>query len=360
MMRIIKYFCVFSVVAAISSCEENEIVIPFTESDNLLTFPTYPSLGASFTEIDPVVVPINVGGSVTSVEVRSEDGSMNFGSVAISSGEGSFETSLSELGITVAGSSADLRFVVTEASGDEVRYPFTVSTTDPIALTAPEGVVQNGEAYFFNFEADAAIADISDVSVLQKVGAAGIYAPVAGEFTTSDSVGIVGANYMVGDSVFTQVSITGNGLTSTAEAFTVVGAYTFANESEEEIQLDNASPAYDLVAASDTIVGAPTADIEFTLGPLNLVGFQSGNGTTFVPVDEEDANDVYAAGNQVAIEALYEAGTPVSEVIDVEEDDTFVYRTMRGEEAIYGIIRITDVERTNDDDSDSLAFTYKY
>ena len=343
------------IVVAISGCEENETVVPFSESESLLTFSSHPTSEASFTEIDPVVIPINVAGNASSVEVRDESGA-SVGTVSISSGEGTFTTALTDLGIEAAGSSADLRFVVTEPDGREVRYPFTVNTIAPVSISAPGELLQNQVPAFFNFEVSTENTEVSNITVEQKTGAAGTYTPFADEFTATDSVGIMGINYSVGDTVFVRVSATSEGLTSASEASAVVGTSTFANESEE-VQLSSDMPAYDLVAATDTVVGSPAADVTFVLGDMNQVGFQSTNGATFVSTDD---SDIYDNADQVATQSLYESGTPASAVVDVEEGDTFIYQTTRDGAVAYGIIRITDVSRTNDDDGDSFAFTHKY
>ena len=351
-----------STVLLISACEteeyfngelvDPEVVISFPNAGGLEPF------GASFTELDDVSVDLAVEGGASAVTVGVTGGE-DVGSVDIANGTGTFTATPAALEVPNAGDALQLRFSAPLPDGGTTTRLFNVNITDPITLSPTLFIQQNATNNYVVFAVETAGASIDGITVMTGTGEelTAATAPAGGWNAAGDSIAVVGANYEVGDTVAISVTATSGDKTTTNQTSAIVRTFAFENESPE-VALDSVGAGYDLVAGGASAAGVDTTDVELSVNELNQIQLLSQNGTGFVAV-----SGLYETGDRVAIQEAYDGGTPAAITGDLEEGDELVYRTERtvGDEVqvYYGIIQITDVNRTNEG-NDSLSLRYKF
>lgn len=123
-INLLIIFGIFSILLLTVGCGEDEgQVLPYTESENDISFPDYPNNTVTFTSLDRVIVNVSVDGPASSLDVSS--GGQSFGTVNLSGGTGTFDASLEDLGIS-AGESILLEFSADEG-GSTVKRLFSVN-----------------------------------------------------------------------------------------------------------------------------------------------------------------------------------------------------------------------------------------
>lgn len=113
---------------------------------------------------------------------------------------------------------------------------------------------------------------------------------------------------------------------------------------------------FDLVSNEIVAASAYTSGFQMVHIVMTSIGFESSNGALFVAADAS----VYDNMDIAQAKALFEAGPQESGFSDVEDGDVFVYKTMRGSVAHYGIIKITGAFLTGNGEGDYLEFEYLY
>ena len=361
-MKLYAILFLLSTALLISACETDEyfngelvdpeVVISFPNAGGLEPF------GDAFTELDDVSVDLAVEGNVSTVTVGVVGGD-DVGSVDIAGGTGTFTATPAALGVPGAGDGLQLRFTAALPDGGTTSRLFDIEITDPVTISPPIFIQQNSVQNYVSFSVATAGAPVEDITVAVGTGdeLTTVAAPSGGWNAEGDSLAIVGANYEAGDTVAVNVTANSGASTTTSQTSAIVRPYTFANESEE-IAFDSVGAGYDLVAGGASVAGADTTDIELSVDALNQIQILSQNGTGFV-----ETTGLYEGGNIVAIREAYDSGTPTTITGDLEEGDEFIYRTERtvdGETQVYyGIVQVTDVNRTNEGD-DSLSLRYKF
>ena len=342
----------------------------------------------SFSELDPVNFTIQVeNGTASSMLVerlegltstKVELGSKSFGSSTPANGLFTFDKTLVDLGLDKAGATALLLFS-SEIEGKTYWEKLNVSVRNPISIGDPFGyddkgakvakaVTRDGNTLYLDLLVETKSAVIDEINVESKVGSGGEWSPIAlapsgdawGDGGTAtkmtDSIAITGADYFYGDTLFYRVNTTSGALSSTATKQIIIGKWELANLSDN-ITLDNENMAFDLVEEepydedSDLL-----ADIRFVLGAGNMLGFTSDTGAEFVV----STKAVFTSGDRLEIMDIFEESVKLPIIVDVEIDDVFIYRTVREDDVYYGIIRVTNVYRTNTDNTDYFSFEYKY
>ena len=365
MTRLYKILLPFCAIIMAVSCEEAEYFNgELIDPEVVIRFPNaggFEPFGATFTELDNVIIDVAVEGNVSTLTVGITDSTDNFGTVNISNGMGTFEASPEQLGIPDARNEAQLRFTATLPGGGTTTRLFDIEITDPVTIAPPIFIQQNDEDNYLTFSAATDSASIDNITVMvgtDEDALSTVPAPMDGWNAKGDSIAIVGGDYEVGDTVLVNVTASSGSATSSSQSSAIVRTYNFPNESET-IAFDSVGAGYDLVAGGASIAGADTTDIELTVdNTLNTIRISSQNETRFV-----QTSGLYNEGDVVAVREAYEAGMPATASDDLEEGDELIYRTERtvnGETQVYyGIIQITDVNRTNEG-NDSVSLRYRF
>ncbi len=331
-------------------------------SEFLVSSPGYTSLDSqAVIDIDNVshnlktVKITNLGGTLAnnSAFTSSYTGSISIGN----DGKGSITLTEADLGLDGIGASANFQFDATIDGKPFSRY-FTLNEEDPISVTPPDKVVHRDTNYYFHFKIEPVSATVSSVVVQTKVSEQGTYTDVSGSFNAKDSIPINGIDYQVGDTVYVNVIGTAGSKTANTETSLVIKPNSYTNMAS--FTLDSTSMrAYDLVGDSAVTVSDSTADIKLASTSFTggfVLGFSSPNSTLFVKGVASD----YKNADEVAIAAT-DFSSAVTSVAVVSVGDIYIYKTMRGTTAHYGVMKITKVEKPQGVLDDSyITIEYKY
>ena len=363
MIKLYAILLSLSTLLLISACETEEYFNgELVDSEVVITFPNAGGLepfSATFTELDDIAVDLAIEGNVNAVMVGIADSSDDVGLVDIANGVGTFTATPTALGIPDAGDALELRFTAPLPGGGTTTRLFDIEITDPITISPPIFIQQNPVSNYVSFSVETAGAPVDGITVMLGTGdeLATVATPANGWNAEGDSLAVVGASYEVGDTVLVSVTANSGAKMTSSQTSAIVRTYAFGNESEE-IAFDSVGAGYDLVAGGASVAGADTTDIELSADALNQIQILSQNGAEFV-----ETSGLYEGGDRVVIQEAYDTGTPASITGDLEEGDELIYRTERtvdGEtEVYYGIIQVTDVDRTNEG-NDSLSLRYKF
>lgn len=290
--------------------------------------------------------------------------------IDISSGAGEITIPSDQLGLDAAGWSADFQYDAT-FDGKAIQRFHSLTVSNPMSLTGPYiwasndddppkivetpvDVLQNDSVQYIKWDIAPKRASIESLKIETKVGANSDYAEIAGGYEFDfDSLAIVGNDYNANDTVFYMFTATNGSHSQVGELSFVVNTDAFANVGGATLDTTS-TQGFDLVA--NEIVVDTLADFEMVHAVLTSIGFQSTNGALFVAVDAS----VYDNNDIVETKAMFDAGTQVAGFENVEMGDVFVYKTMRGEDEHYGIIKITKAYLTTGGDGDYLEFEYLY
>lgn len=364
-MKKIQFLVLISLIFFTVSCKKEKGDQYYDlGSEFFISSPGYTSLDSQ-----AVLSINNISKNLTSVTVINIGGTLSNDSAFTSSftdsipiagdGTGSITLSDSDLGMDGIGASANFEFDAV-FDGKPFSRHYTLNETDPISVTAPDvmHVSSSDTTYYLYFNIEPIYDSVTGVKVQTKVGMNSIYNDVSGTFSAKDSIAIVGADYNLGDSLY--VNIIGTTATKTANTETtiVIKPATFANISTFKLD-STANFAYDLVGDSAVSVNSAEADIKLAVtlftGSFDL-GFSSPNSTMFV---KGMAND-YISADQIAIKAT-DFSSAVTSVDSVSVGDVYIYKTMRGTEDHYGVMKVTAVEKPQGILADSyITIEYKY
>ncbi|MDE5421853.1 hypothetical protein L3073_06510 [Ancylomarina sp. DW003] len=307
------------------------------------------------------------------LEVTYNGTTTKLGEVTLTSGAGTFEDSYATIGLTKIGDSETLDFIYTNANGIKYIQTVDVELVSPFAITNVSGVIQDNMEHYLKFKAGATYATLTDLTLSAKVSDAGTYAEIVDKVYTvaDDSILFKGMDYNVGDTVFVKFDAVLGTKTHSETVSFVVNMAKFANESEA-FMLDTESEGFDLMKMVNVGSDEDEADLTFVLGMDNMIGFSSNNAmyvTDFVKTDKA----LYTSGDMVKTMADYEAGTKLTSITDVDVDDVYIYMTYRKDvddidgdddkdELIphYGLLMVSSVDRTNNNDDDGFMFKIKY
>lgn len=366
-MKKIQLLIFISLIFIVASCKKQVLHPAYYKlgSEFLISSPGYTNLDShAVFNID------NISKNLSQVAIKNLGGTLSDDSSFTSSysstisinasGAGSITVSDADLGMDSIGASANFEFDATYNGKPFSRY-YTITETDPIGIDAPSNVEHEPSSdttYYLHFDIAPVSATVTGVQVQTKVGMNGTYKDVSGTFNAKDSLAIVGSDYNVGDTLY--VNVIGTAGTKTASTATpiVIEPYSLANSGT--ITLDTtANQAYDLVGDSAVASTDANADIAFAAakytGGYNL-GFTSPDNTMFVKGTASD----YSNADQLTIKAT-DFSAAVSSVANVSVGDVYIYKTMRGTKAHYGVIKITAVEKPQGVLDDSyITFDYKY
>ncbi|OQX72830.1 MAG: hypothetical protein B6D61_13210 [Bacteroidetes bacterium 4484_249] len=308
---------------------------------------------------------------ITDADDNSVDPPVTNFEITLANGEGTINITSAQLGMTEAGWSADYSFK-SSYNGKSIERFGSLSVKNPMSLTSPyiwtandDGdivetavtVYQNDDVQYIKYDVSPKRATVEAITIETKVNS-GDYTEVAGSFDPAfDSLAVVGSNYNANDTVyyrFTATSGSGTHEQSGVLDF-IVNTVEFANTGGATLDTTS-TQGFDLVGNQIVPAGTDTTDLKIVTVLLTSVGFVSNNGTLFVASDEA----MYNANDVVLTKAAFDAGTQESGFASVEPGDFFIYKTMRGTEEHYGIIKITAAYLTQNGAGDYLEFEYIY
>ncbi len=362
-MKKIQLFIFISLIFFVSSCTKQDLNPAFYDlgSEFLISSPGYTSLD------NQVVFNIdNLSKNLNQVTIKNLGGTLADGSSFTStysstipidnSGAGSITVSDTDLGLDGIGASANFEFDATYNGKPFSRY-YTVTETNPISIDVPSVKhAPSSDTTYLHFDIAPVSATVTGVKVQTKVGANGSYVDLSGNFNAKDSVAIVGGDYNLGDTLY--VNVIGIAGTKTANTVTsiVVEPYSFTKKGSFT---DSTNVAYDLVGDSLTAFPPAGADIQCAIssfiGGYN-VGFTSPDNTLFVKGTSSD----YADADILTIKAT-DFSSAVNSVSKVAVDDVYIYKTMRGATAHYGVMKIKAVNQPQNASKNAyIVIEYKY
>ncbi len=351
-MKKIQLILFISLIFFVTSCQK-KVVTPMYNlgSEFLISSPGYTTLD------NQAVFDINnVSKNLSSVSIANLGGSYT-GTISIAAdGKGSVSLNDADLGLDATGASAKFEFDATINAKPFSRF-YTLTATDPISIDAPT-VTRSSKTDYLYFDIAPVAATVTGVKVQTKVGANSTYTDVAGTFAAKDSVAIVGSNYNLGDTLYVNVIGTAGTKTANTETAIAIQPNTFSNAASFKLD-STANRAYDFVGDSAVTVSDTTADIKLAVtsytGGFDL-GFSSPNSTLFVKGVASD----YKVADQMAIAAT-DFSSAVTSIQNVSVGDVYIFKTMRGTTAHYGVMKVTAVEKPQGVLDDSyITVEYKY
>ena len=301
----------------------------------------------TFSELDNAIIMVATDPAVTSTDVWA---AAKVGTLTLAGGMGTFTTSLASLGVGAAGQNRYVGFEY-KVDGNSANEACYVRNTSPFTVTPPTGVVQNTVAKDFTIAVKTASALITAVTTETKVTKNAAY-PAAVPFTVpgtattfSNKLTFTGATYNPGDTIYVRVNATTAVATKSIEKSFVVGVYTFPTTTAGVKFANDLTKAYNLVTKVFAATGTAENDnMIFASVPGTSIGWTAGITTEFV----KSTLATYNANNQVAAIAEFTAGAKLANVADVKVDEVYIYKTMRGATAHYGMFKVTaKVENAN-------------
>ncbi|WP_185152550.1 hypothetical protein, partial [Fulvivirga aurantia] len=369
---------------------------PFTEADSDISFPAYPDYSATFTSLDQVILGVAVDGPATSLAV-SGDG-QSFGDVSISGGEGSFNSSLSDLGLA-AGSSIELAFATAESKRlfdvdvvNPISMGYTVGTGTDAVDFETSSTVYLDSTYNIYFEAETVNGQIDNYQIFTKIGSESEYDATPDQEVSVNSTEIVeesitldadSAVYDLGDTIYYNLVLNAGTLSAskggtvivTEVALPATGTVTLRTPDYDlgggkTDSLKNAFnfSALKIIADSVLATSPDSADIrlEVIAGDLALSA-GVGSNTEFVVAEEtfayssagyESVRDAFDSGISFStltnIESLYTNAVILVRIGNIPNDDYPSADNKR-----YAVIQITDIVKADDGETSEVTFNYK-
>ncbi len=362
-MKKIQLFLLISLSFLMASCQKDNMLQTYDlGSEFLISASGYTSL-----DNQAVISINNISKNLSAIKITNLGGTLAndsafvssySGSIAIANdGTGSITLSDSNLGVTTIGSSVNFQFDATFNGKPFTRY-YTLTVTDPISVTVPAITHRADTTYYFHFVIAPATATVSSVKVQTKVSANGTYVNVPGTFNAQDSIPIKGSDYNIGDTLYVNVIGTAGSKTAHTETAVVIGANSYTNVSSFTLG-SKLNSAFDLVGDSAISTPNVSADLELTGSYTTsgiLLGFTSPNSTLFV----KGASSDYTNADKVLISAT-DFSSAITANNNVSVGDVYIFKTMRGSKAYYGVMKITDIEKPQGVLADSyITIEYKH
>ena len=364
-MKNSKYLIVLSLIFFMISCEKDHDVETYNLGSEFLVS----NNGLTSLDTDVTFSIDNYSKNLSEVVMFSSE-DVNLGTITITDGAGSITLQSADLGLEDADAEANYRF---DAVFDGKPFSRSASLTvgNPMHLyspyiwaenedgemeQAPVTVYQNDDVQYIKYEIAPKRATVESVTVETKVGANGNYTVLPDEFGTEmDSLSVVGSDYIPNDTVYYRFTAKNGSREQVGELDFVVNTVMFPNTGSTHLDTTS-TQGFDLVGNQIVPAGTDSTDLKMVHVLLTSIGFESNNGALFVAVDES----VYENNNVIEVKALFDAGSQQSGFASVEVANVYVYKTMRGEEEHYGIIRITAAYLTQNGAGDYLEFEYLY
>ncbi len=278
----------------------------------------------------------------------------DLGSIQLTDGAGSETYTDAQTGLTEIGDEGSFKFGA-EHNGMAFSRSTTITVEDPISIEAPE-VVRSADISYLHFSIEPAVATVDGVVVQTKLFTGGTYENATGDFNAIDSLGIIGADFNLYDTLF--VKVTGTAGTKTAETVTkIVIMPNVAVPASFILMMDE---AFDLINDSLVLPDAANADIEFT-GEYTTeglkIGFNLPNAEFVIATEDE-----YALADRLTIESA-DFSTVITANDNVAGGEIYYFRTRHdaADDYFYGMLKIMNVDKPQGvlEDS-SIEYEFKH
>ncbi len=288
--------------------------------------------------------------------------SSDLGSVSFSGGEGSVIYNETQLDISVLGWTAYLQ-VDGDINGKAFTRPYHITVESPFSTEDPGITHRADTAYYFKYDVEPATATVSNVTIETKVNSDGIYATKVGSWNASDSVGFVGADYNIGDTIFVRITATAGAKSDVEVAELIISPYSLENAGAFVLKSD--LKPYDLIEGESVVNDGDYADIYAYMALTvpdqgeSYYALISDYNTVFV---EGTATD-YANGDIYDVTTIdYSLAPGVTGNIAL--GDVFFFRTFRDAaltKYFYGIMKVTGINVIDGDhEKYEISVEYKY
>lgn len=298
---------------------------------------------------------------VTAETVEIVQGGSVIGSANVSGETASFNTSIlgdftfpNAGGVDQQTGSYPLRVRTTYSNGQTSEDPFTVNVGKVISLgdNATETTMDSLSSVTLDYEVSTFSADVDDVLLELKKNSDGTYTDSDVDLDTEDgSVMLSETNYTdldldVNDTLYYRFTATSGSLNDVTSGQVAIIPKAFTNTNSATISNDLMTNQLNLGSGEVTADGTEGGEIRF----LEPTGFEviEGSNIDFVQVDEDFFDDA----DVLTARAAYENGTAMESFTNLENGDTFVYRTTRDVEDedgnsetfnFYGVFQIGNV-----------------
>lgn len=298
---------------------------------------------------------------VTAETVEIVQGGSVIGSANVSGETASFNTSIlgdftfpNAGGVDQQTGSYPLRVRTTYSNGQTSEDPFTVNVGKVISLgdNATETTMDSLSSVTLDYEVSTFSADVDDVLLELKKNSDGTYTDSDVDLDTEDgSVMLSETNYTdldleVNDTLYYRFTATSGSLNDVTSGQVAIIPKAFTNTNSATISNDLMMNQLNLGSGEVTADGTEGGEIRF----LEPTGFEviEGSNIDFVQVDEDFFDDA----DVLSARAAYENGTAMESFTNLENGDTFVYRTTRDVEDedgnsetfnFYGVFQIGNV-----------------
>jgi len=298
---------------------------------------------------------------VTAETVEIVQGGSVIGSANVSGETASFNTSIlgdftfpNADGVDQQTGSYPLRVRTTYSNGQTSEDPFTVNVGKVISLgdNATETTMDSLSSVTLDYEVSTFSADVDDVLLELKKNSDGTYTDSDVDLDTEDgSVMLSETNYTdldldVNDTLYYRFTATSGSLNDVTSGQVAIIPKAFTNTNSATISNDLMMNQLNLGSGEVTADGTEGGEIRF----LEPTGFEviEGSNIDFVQVDEDFFDDA----DVLSARAAYENGTAMESFTNLENGDTFVYRTTRDVEDedgnsetfnFYGVFQIGNV-----------------
>lgn len=293
----------------------------------------------TFTELDRVIVDLSTDPVITSVNVYSSDTEVG-ATVTISNGEGTLNASVADMGAPAAGNNNYIGFQY-EFDGYKANEAAYVKTVSPWTLTLP-ALVENDESKNVTWKVATANATVSDVTISVKVGATGTPVNYSGQALTG-TLALIGSDYTLGDKIYVKGTATAGTVTSSLEKTLTIGQWMF-NTITSGVEFTTTSGTYDLddlaFAAGGHMSLIHVAGVSLGFAGTNVEFVVSDQAT----MDDNNVNDIIAA---------FTGGAKVTSVIDIQEDEVYIFKTAAD---TYGMFKVISKNGNLAGDSDDDSF----
>lgn len=279
----------------------------------------------TFTELDRVIIDLESDPAISSVDVYSSEANVA-ATVTLSSGSGTLNAALADMGLAKAGTNKYIGFHY-EFGGYKANETAFLKTVTPWALTVPD-IIEDTTRVYAKWELKVANGTISDVTISVKVNHDGTPTDHTAQ-ALAGSIMLMGGDYSLGDTLYITGTATAGALTSLIEEMTVIEKWMFSKV-VEGIKFTTTNGLYSF----STFAFGTTGHMELIHVPGISLGF-SGTDVQFVASDMATYND----NNVNTIRNAYDIGTKISTVIDIQEDEVYIYKTPEDK---YGIFKITE------------------
>jgi len=345
-----KHICFCFLAIGLYSCDEDDDLDFEAAGANVALVDNSISL---FDQNEDLTIELtSFDNEIQSVEIQGSEGTILTEATISSDDTATFSTST--LGELTVGESITGFIISTLSNGQVVRQPFNIEVTKALTLgdNATETTMDSLSSITLDYEVSTLSADVDDVILELKKNSDGTYTDSDVDLETENgSVMLSETNYTdldleVNDTLYYRFTATSGSLSDVTSGQVAITPKAFTNSNSATLSNDLMMNQLNLGSGEVTADGTEGGEIRF----LEPTGFEviEGSNIDFVQVDEDFFDDA----DVLTARAAYENGTAMESFTNLENGDTFVYRTTRDVEDedgnsetfnFYGVFQIGNV-----------------